>query len=72
MIEINPIGVKEVNSVRIALIDITSEKKIEMSKFTEQRKNKVLLESLPHPVWLINSDRKIIAQNEYAKKMVPE
>ncbi len=61
------IEMKENSPVRMILRDITSEKMVEFAKESEQKKTKILIESLPHPAWLITKQRKIIAQNKAAE-----
>ncbi len=66
---VDPIEPRKNSSVRMILRDITSEKMVEIAKEAEQRKSKILLESLPHPAWLVTKERKIIAQNKAAEIM---
>ncbi len=66
---VDPIEPRKNSPVRMILRDITSEKMVELAKEAEQRKSKILLESLPHPAWLVTKERKIIAQNKAAEMM---
>lgn len=66
---VDPIEQRKNSAVRMILRDITSEKMGELAKVAEQRKSKILLESLPHPAWLVTKERKIIAQNKAAEMM---
>jgi len=66
---VDPIESRKNSPVRMILRDITSEKMVELAKEAEQRKSKILLESLPHPAWLVTKERKIIAQNKAAEMM---
>ncbi len=49
--------------------DIIARKKLEQLKNKQEKRLKMMLEGIPHPAWLITTDRKIIAQNKAAETM---
>lgn len=49
--------------------DITERKKEQTLLLQQNELNRKLLAAIPHPVWMITKERKIIAQNQAAEKM---
>lgn len=57
-------------SVFLAIIeDITERKKAEAALQRQYELNRKLLDAIPHPMWLITRERRIIAQNQAAERM---
>jgi PAS domain S-box-containing protein len=49
--------------------DITERKKAEAALQRQYELNRKLLDAIPHPMWLITRERRIIAQNQAAERM---
>ncbi len=55
--------------IRGVFLDITKDKELEFIREREQKRIKMFLQGMPHPVWFIDRNRRIVAQNKAAQNM---